>query len=117
MNLSAIGEPLREANRRIDAYLTRFSGATVCGSDPERQALSELECTLKSAGIVIGAFHNGASRANDPEVLRYRNNLVRLHAVLGRMQSDALVLKSALLKRRSHLDLTKQWYCTSLACS
>jgi hypothetical protein len=116
MNPGAAFEPLREANRKIDAYLMHFSRAPVCGSDREREALAELGAVLRSAGGLIGNILRGSeTQAGRQEFVRYRNNLVRLHAVLKRMYGDALELKSAVLKRQRHLDLTKQWYDASLA--
>jgi hypothetical protein len=115
MNLSATSEPLRAANRKIDAYLARFSAAPVCGSDQERDALVELHAALESAGSVVRTARSPETQAGGDELVRYRNNLVRLHAVLRRMHGDALILKAAVLQRQRHLDLAKRWYCTSLA--
>jgi hypothetical protein len=103
-------ELLRSANESFQRFFEHFAGLPVQGTAEEVTAMRQVEQTLQSVGRLL---NKDVQASPDPrlrsEILRYRDNLLRLRQELSAMESSAASCRSRLSNREQHLDAAKAW--------
>ncbi len=107
-------ELLRQANASLVHFFERSTGASEVGHVEEVEALSQLEETLRSVGVLLDEGVQNSSDTNIREELaHYRANLVSLRRELSVLEDAATACRARLHLRQQHLQAAKAWCIAS----